>query len=578
MAKLIVKAPYYKVGHRTEKGQTRGGYLEYIAKREGVEVLRGGMLAYIGERKGSNGLFSDEGVEINLSAISRELDEHQGNVWGFIISLKREDAERLGYNSAEQWINLLRSHRNDIAKEMNIEPRHLRWFAAYHNKELNPHAHIMVWSTRPQEPYLSPTGIHNIKQILANDIFRQENLCIYKKQTEVREDLKAEYRSKVKALLVEIENGNHDYSPKLIQQMELLSKKLSKHKGKKVYGYLDKETKKLVNEIVKTLGEDEQIAKLYDAWYGYKCETVRNYTDEMPAKIPIEENEEFKSIRNFVVKCVAELSIPSPQPERDIDYDYDELHEKKDDFSYLYRVANATKNPFAWYSLGRYYLERTEDMENAEWWLKKAADKGIALSAYLIYKSYRDGKFDENPSNKLRYLRKAVDGEFGYAEYEYAKYLKDKSPEIAKEYLKKAAEHGSFQAEYTLGKMLFEEGKKEEAREWLERSASNDLWTQTQVGLLFYYEYEDSKTGLEYLRLAAEQDYAPAKEALQAIQSNLNARLVLGVCNLFAYASRILDEEVEDMHSKEHQVHYHGIDRKQRKDILAKKQAHGLKM
>ena len=120
MARLILKAPYYKPGHKTESGRSRGGYAEYIATREGVEILRGGMLGYIGERHGSNGLFSDEGEKINLSAISREIDEHQGNVWGMIISLKREDAERLGYNSAEQWINLLRSRRNDIAKEMHI--------------------------------------------------------------------------------------------------------------------------------------------------------------------------------------------------------------------------------------------------------------------------------------------------------------------------------------------------------------------------------------------------------------------------------------------------------------------------
>ena len=96
MTGLILKAPYYKPGHITEKGQSRGGYVEYIAKREGVEILRSGMMGYIGERRGSNGLFSDEGMKINLSAVSKEIDEHTGNVWGLIISLTREDAERLG--------------------------------------------------------------------------------------------------------------------------------------------------------------------------------------------------------------------------------------------------------------------------------------------------------------------------------------------------------------------------------------------------------------------------------------------------------------------------------------------------
>ena len=131
MAKLILKTPYYKPGHKTDKGQSRGGYTEYIATREGVEVLRSGYASYIGERRGSHGMFSDEGEDINLSKISAEIDNHNGNVWGFIISLMREDADRLGYNTAEQWMNLIRSHRNDIAREMNISPENLRWCAAY---------------------------------------------------------------------------------------------------------------------------------------------------------------------------------------------------------------------------------------------------------------------------------------------------------------------------------------------------------------------------------------------------------------------------------------------------------------
>ncbi len=576
MARLIVKAPYYKPGHRTESGKSRGGYAIYIAKREGAEMLRGGMAGYIGQRYGSHGLFTDEGEKINLSAVEAEMDSHPGNIWGFIISLKREDAERLGYNSAEQWMNLLRSRRNDIAKEMNIAPENLRWYAAYHNAEQHPHVHMMVWSSRPKEPYLSTAGIHNIKHILAGDIFRQELISIYKKQTTVRDDLKEGYRERIKEIVSDIKDGNHNFSPDLIMKMQLLSEKLEQHKGKRTYGYLDKDTKALVNEIVKMLGEDDKLGEMYDSWYGYKCETVRTYTDTMPEKIPIEENEEFKSIRNEVVKTVFGIHKPSEQPEREINYDYDELKNRKNDFDYLYAAANATDNPIAYYRLGRYYLEQTDDMQEAEYWLKLAADEDIGIASYLIYKSYRDGKFTEHPSDKLKYLRKAADSDFGYAEYEYARYLKDKSSDTAKEYLERAAKHSSFQAEYMLGKMLFDEGKREEAKAWFERSARSDAWTQMRVGLLFYYEYEDYDKGKEYMHSAAEQGYAPAEEALRAIRNNLNAQLVIGVCDLFYYASNIIDDRAEDMYSKEHQVHYHGIDRKQRREIQAKKQ--GLKM
>ena len=578
MAKLILKAPYYKPGHRTESGRSRGGYAEYIATREGVEILRSGMLGYIGERQGSNGLFSDEGVKINLSAISREIDEHPGNVWGIIISLKREDAERLGYNSAEQWMNLLRSHRNDIAKEMHILPSNLRWYAAYHNKEKNPHVHVMVWSKEPREPYLSREGIHNLKQTFATDIFRQELTSIYKKQTEVRDDLKEKYKNIIAKVVAEIKNGDHAVAPELVMKMQLLSEKLQKHKGKKVYGYLDKNTKVLVNEIVKMLGNDPQLSQLYDAWYGYKCETVRTYTDTRPTKIPIEENEEFKSIRNAVVSAVRDIHTPPEQPYYEVEYDYQKLKEHKDDFDYLYRYANAYDDPIGYYRLGRYYLEQTDDMENAEWWLRMAADNGNSLSAYVVYKAYRNHKFDETPSDMMKYLRMAAGAGFGYAEYEYAKYLKDKSLDEAKEYFRRAAEHGCNQAEYAYGKMLFEEGRRDEARAWFERSAKDDEWTQTRVGLLLYYEYEDYDAGKEYMRKAAKAGYEPAKEAIRAIEHNLNAQIVIGVCDLFYYASNIIDDRAEDMYAKEHQVNYHGIDKKQRREIRAKKQAQGHTM
>ena len=142
----------------------------------------------------------------------------------------------------------------------------------------------------------------------------------------------------------------------------------------------------------------------------------------------------------------------------------------------------------------------------------------------------------------------------------------------------RAASHGSFQAEYMLGKMFLEAGEKDKAREWFEKSAETDAWTQTRVGLLLYYDYGDTEKGKQYLLLAIEQGYAPAEQALRSIERNENAKIVTGVCNLFYYASKIIDNRTEDMYDKEHQVNYHGIDRKQRKALREKKQAHGLAM
>ena len=234
MAGLILKAPYYSPRSTPKNGGTRGGYAEYISTREGVEVLpRGGMADYVGERRGSNGLFSDEGVPIVLSQIKAEIDSHPGNVWGLIFSLKREDAERLGYNSAHQWMNLLRSHRNDIAKEMHIAPENLRWYAAFHDKEEHPHVHMLVWSANPKEPYLNRDGIHNIKKVLAGDIFRQDLLSVYQKQTAYRDDLRREYRERMKKIGEEIREKSFD-SPDLERPFLELAARMSTHKGKKV--------------------------------------------------------------------------------------------------------------------------------------------------------------------------------------------------------------------------------------------------------------------------------------------------------------------------------------------------------
>ena len=301
MAGLILKAPYYSPKSTPKNGGTRGGYAEYISTREGVEVLpRGGMADYVGERRGSHGLFTDEGVPIVLSQVKEEIDNHPGNVWGLIFSLKREDAERLGYNSASQWMNLLRSRRNDIAQAMRIAPGNLRWYAAYHDKEDHPHVHMLVWSTRPKEPYLSKQGIETIKRTIAGDIFRQDLISIYDEQTRIRDDVRARYRDRMREIVEKISQSTIHW-PEMEMLFLTLTARVRKAKGKKVYGYLDKNTKKIVDEIVQMIATDNDIAELYDLWYKCKCEINRTYTDADPIKIPIEENKEFKSIRNAVV-------------------------------------------------------------------------------------------------------------------------------------------------------------------------------------------------------------------------------------------------------------------------------------
>ena len=546
MARLILKAPYYKPRAKAPAGKTRGGYANYIATREGVEILpRGGMVGYVGERRGSNGLFSDDGHDIVLSEIQEEMDAHPGNIWGLIFSLKREDAERLSYNQASQWVSLLRSHRNDIAREMHIAPGNLRWYAAYHNAEGHPHVHMLVWSSNPHEPYLSTVGIHNIKKTIAADIFRQDNISNYKRQTQARDDLKEQFRIRIAEINREIQSGSFSVSEALVQKLEELSVSLEKHKGKKVYGYLSKKNKDMVDEIVKMVAKDKKIVELYDLWYRLQCENYRNYTDQMPEKIPLESNKEFKSLRNFVVKSASEMITDIPEPsEFDDDYLY---HRKYGDNETVLRFKAEDGKAHEQYLYARRLLEDDEPDE-AEHWLKKSASKGNRLAMYMLYKCYRDGKIEDREGEKMKYLLMAVDKEYGFAEYEYSKLLLETKSDMAIEYMRQASRHGCPMAEYAVGKLFLERGNTDLALPYLERAASKNTWARFYLGLLYYYKLDDKERGMEYLRMAEEQNFEPAHAAITQIEYGYNARIVAGVFNLFYYASRIIDEDSEDMY------------------------------
>ena len=160
---------------------TFDGYARYIATRPRAERL------------GSHGLFGDEDV-VDLDAAMAEVSAYQGNIWTHIISMKREDAARLGYDNAKAWRTLLRANRHEIAAAMNIPPNHFRWYAAFHDEGEHPHVHMMAWSTVPGEAYLTREGIRQIKSTLTNQIFKQEMLHTYEQKSQSRDELVREAR------------------------------------------------------------------------------------------------------------------------------------------------------------------------------------------------------------------------------------------------------------------------------------------------------------------------------------------------------------------------------------------------
>lgn len=316
MPKIIVTSRYIKpTAHKNF-----GNYIKYIATREGVEkpVKKQGksqeldreiFMNYLDSRPSSHGLFSDTDTSIVLDKAAKEVANHSGAIWTHIVSLKREDAERTGYTDLKHWQDLVRRHVSDMAAANKIMPDNFRWYAAFHNKETNPHVHIVVYSTDPKEGYLTKDGIEKIRSDFANDIYRDELNNLYQQQTVVRDKLRSEAKNVMMDLLSELQN-NSEFDLQLEQLILKLQLQLKNANGKKVYGYLQPNVKKTVDQIVAELAKNPVLKKMYEEWCALEQQKYETYTSAVQKFPPLEENKVFKPIKNAVIKAVSEIESP----------------------------------------------------------------------------------------------------------------------------------------------------------------------------------------------------------------------------------------------------------------------------
>ena len=370
MPKIIVTSTYRKGGGAGKKGGA-GGLLKYMGTREGVERLplsratapaakqqkslietvikripdteqfpdagtKGAandflntvlkqeedaehirkLVTYMAERPGvvkmgKHGLFSQTDDPIELDAAAAEVGNHTGYIWTHIVSLHREDAERLGYNNAESWKSLIRRNVTTIAEAHKIPLSDLQWYAAFHDTGHHPHIHLMVYS-KGQESYLSKQSIDSLRSCFGNDIFKQEQYHLFQLQTELRQDIKEKSEQRIKDLINQAEAESAP-NPQLQFLFVKLKKQLDRHKGKKVYGYLPKAIKVTVNEIVAQLSAEPAIEELYKEWNKINREKLSLYFENKDPTVPLEDNKEFRSIKNMIIKAVLEMPA-DPEP------------------------------------------------------------------------------------------------------------------------------------------------------------------------------------------------------------------------------------------------------------------------
>jgi len=492
VARLIVKSPYVK-------GAGVGGYLRYIGTREGVELLPSGYMEYMSERPRSHGLFGDK-ANVDMEAVMKELNEYPGNIWTHIISLKREDAERLGYDHAPQWRSLLRAHHNEIAEAMHIPPGDFRWYAAFHDEGDHPHVHMMAWSAKPGQAYLSKDGIRKIKSKLTNDIFKQEMLHTYEQKSASRDELVRQAREKIKTLASEMQQSIGDH-PEMESLMMTLATQLGAVTGKKKYGYLPKAVKKTVNEIVDQMECLPVIDECYQVWWELQCQIEDFYSERERRRPPLSEQKEFRSIKNAVIReaeniRIGKVTFEDKEMEEStefsgLSYDcwelwmvtQDETASMADRDEAVAQLINKAEsgNSNAQYLIGRLYQDGPvliPDSVETGYWFEQSARQGHVPAQYALGSLLlTDDPEVHDPKLGIQWLEYAAHNGSDCAAYRLGKeYLKGeiigKDTAKAVEYLTQSAETGNQYAQYTLGKLYLEQQDSEQAHYWFVQSAS----------------------------------------------------------------------------------------------------------
>ena len=410
----------------------RQNFVGYMAMRPGVQ------------KRGSHGLFNEKDEPIILDRVANEIANHKGNVWSHVISLRREDAIRLGYDNSEAWRQLVMRHISDIAKNQKISLCNLKWYAAFHDTTHHPHIHLLVYSENTKEGFLTNEGINKIRSAFANDIFHDDLQSIYQEQTLSRDELKAVSKTEFESVVRKIQQGDFE-NPQLENFIRKLYSQLQNVKGKKVYGYLPQEVKETVNSIFSELAKDDNIRQLYEKWCSLESLKYKSYTQKEKELPPLVDNKVFQPVRNMIIRTVLDMNDFSKisEPEflensdgilenfsEEIPLQFDESEQSENDKVAFSDNDDLTAEDFIWsgenavtvdtvdyQSQSKYYLKwstvykeackiiynkqsKLEDFQKAEQLLLNESGAGNVLAIQDLGKLYSTDKLGEKDEKK----------------------------------------------------------------------------------------------------------------------------------------------------------------------------------
>lgn len=600
-------------------------YLNYIATRPRAQ------------RIGSHGLFTGAEDSLVLAQIAEAVAMHPGNVWLPIISLRREDAARLGYDKADEWKALLSKYAMDMAEAMKIPWEDFRWYAAFHDEAHHPHVHMVCFSADPSKGFLTKQGIAQIKSGLAKEIFRQDLTELYQKQTQRRNELNTDAQAALRGVIEEMQSGNIQ-NAHIEERLQYLADRLRFLSGKKQYGYLKAPLKAVVDEIVDELAKDPRVASAYNLWYELREDVLRTYKDDLPERLPLSEQKEFKRLKNLVIEEAVKLgqrqqvfhpddiqdddpaeqaeaasSFAGEQAKQTKGHSPDESNAGQGFAQYalgkkyrdgqgverniqkaveLFTLAAKQGNSFAAFALGKMFLSNDASLPRDEAaalnWITYASERGNQFAQCYLGKLLLKGAdgIPQDTNAALRWLRASVDQGNVYAEYALAMaYLKGKR--VPKDALKalELLRHASSQdhqfAQYQLGKMLLqgEEAPKDvtAAVHWLTVSAMHgNQYAQYALGKLYLLGKDvekDKASAAKWFQMAADQGNEYAQYFLKHMDDPVRQSPAAAVITLLHSLANIFREQSQFPTSGI----VVAVDRKLLRKIKAKKIAQGHK-
>lgn len=563
----------------------RQNFVGYMAMRPGVE------------KSGAHGLFNEKDEPIVLDNVAEEVANHPGNVWSHVVSLRREDAVRLGYDNSDRWRELVMRHIADIAEQTKIPLCNLKWYGAFHDTTHHPHIHLIIYSTNTKQGFLTKQGIDKIRSVFANDIFHDDLQSIYQEQTLRRDELKMESKKYVEQLVKQIAENNF-HNAELEKLVRTLKNQLDNTSGKRVYGYLKPEVKKTVDEIFRILSQDKNISALYEKWCALERQKYKVYTQKEKEFPPLWENKVFQPVRNMIIQTVLKMEFPITDIEIEepvIDADIPQINEENSTDRYCLKWSDDYKLA---HKIIKEKSSEAVDFQQAETLLLKCAEAKNVLAMFDLGKLYSMEKLGlKNDMKSFEFYQKALQGFLQieplakkikpYLQYQIGMmYFKGLGVSInnqkAVEYFEKSAELGNQYAkrllalEYISGETIARDIEKGIAM-LTEYADRGDAFSCCKLSYFYLFGIDgiekDKEKVVEWLNKSVEQGNEYAQDLLENMEQYQSEMLTNTVLRLFVNLSRCIADDYNQKFNSSRM----SVDKKLRRMMQKKKQALGIK-